>query len=120
MNASRAGSKNCIKKLRLKKVGMFELGKQTPMGSIITVFRWLNDSQTQTNKVLFYIASKVRGKTNEYKLPREDIQFRVRKNCSNKEMSSLIRTEFLRLKCPFRGMAIICQGNCIRWEDRID
>lgn len=77
----------------------------------------LSDSK---ETVLLYVVSKVRSKTNEYKLPREGIQFRVRRNCSNKEMSSLIRKEFLCIKYPSRGRVIICQGYCIRWEDRID
>lgn len=68
------------------------------MENMITVFRYLNDSQTQKNTVLFYMASKVRSKSAEYKLPREGIRFRVGKNCSSKEMSSLVRIEFLCIK----------------------
>lgn len=90
------------------------------MRNMISVFRYLNDSQILKNMVLFYTTSKVRNKSAGNKLLKESVQFRVRNNCFSKEMSDLVRTEFLCIKYLSRGMVIICQRYCIRWEDRLE
>lgn len=64
------------------------------MGNTNTVFKYLKDCQTQMGMVLFCIHLKVRCESNEYKLNKESIQFRLRKNCSNKEISSLLRVSY--------------------------
>ena len=104
----------------MKELGMSKLGEQKLMRNMISVFRYLNDSQTLKNMVLFYTALKVRNKSAEYKLLKESTQFRVRNNCFRKEMSDLVRIEFLCIKHLSRGMVIICQRYCIRWEDRLE
>lgn len=120
LNASRAGAKHCIKEQRLKELGMSKLGEQKLMRNMISVFRYLHDSQTLKNMVSFYTASRVRNKSAKYKLLKESVQFRVRNNCFSKEMSNLVRIEFLCIKYLSRGMVIICQRYCIRWEDRLE
>lgn len=120
LNASKAGAENCIKEQQLKELGMFKLGEQKLMRNMISVFRYLNDSQILKNMVLFYTTSKVRNKSAGNKLLKESVQFRVRNNCFSKEMSDLVRIEFLCIKYLSRGMVIICQRYCIRWEDRLE
>ena len=54
LNASRAGVENCIKEQQLKELGMFKLREQKLMRNMISVFRYLNDSDFKEYGLILY------------------------------------------------------------------